>query len=171
MLDNLDAAGVERSPEIHVEGVGVGITADARDGDAHRVCGPGRVVGDDGAVCVTPDLPFGGDNCNAIKASGIFQPRENRLWLPVSTYLIEHPKGLFLVDTGWARAMSPEGVFDKHAQVKSLGSLVLYEVNQGQVPLGECVDEQLAVHGRQTDYFTVFATPFQTSLLQCSTVG
>ena len=39
--------------------------------------------------------------------------------------------------------MSPEGVFDKKAQVKSLGSLVLYEVNQGQVPLGECVDEQL----------------------------
>lgn len=96
-----------------------------------------------GAVCVSPDLPFGGDRCNAIKASGIFQPRENRLWLPVSVYLIEHPKGLFLVDTGWARAMSPEGEFDKKAQIKSLGSLVLYEVNQGQVPLGECVDEQL----------------------------
>ena len=43
-----------------------------------------------GAACVAPDLPFGGDHCNAIKASGIFQPRENRLWLPVSAYLIEH---------------------------------------------------------------------------------
>ncbi len=32
-----------------------------------------------GAVCVAPDLPFGGDHCNAIKASGIFQPREDRL--------------------------------------------------------------------------------------------
>ena len=103
-----------------------------------------------GAVCVAPDLPFGGDHCNAIKASGIFQPRENRLWLPVSAYLIEHPKGLFLVDTGWARAMSPEGIFDKHAQVKSLGSLVLYEVNQGQIPLGQCVDEQLATMGIKT---------------------
>ena len=68
-----------------------------------------------GAVCVAPDLPFGGDHCNAIKASGIFQPRENRLWLPVSAYLIEHPKGLFLVDTGWARVMSPNGEFDKIA--------------------------------------------------------
>lgn len=97
-----------------------------------------------GAVCVSPDLPFGGDHCNAIKASGIFQPRKNRLWLPVSAYLIEHPKGLFLVDTGWARAMSPKGEFDKKAQIKSLGSLVLYEVNQGQIPLGECIDEQLA---------------------------
>ena len=103
-----------------------------------------------GAVCVAPDLPFGGDHCSAIKASGIFQLRENRLWLPVSAYLIEHPKGLFLVDTGWARAMSPNGEFDKKAQVKSLGSRMLYEVNQGQVPLGECVDEQLAKMGIKT---------------------
>ena len=36
---------------------------------------------------------------------------------------------------------------DVKAQIKSLGSLVLYEVNQGQVPLGECVDEQLAAMG------------------------
>ena len=103
-----------------------------------------------GAVCVAPDLPFGGDHCNAIKASGIFQPRKNRLWLPVSAYLIEHPKGMFLVDTGWARAMSPNGEFDKKAQIKSLGSVVLYEVNQGQIPLGECVDEQLAAMGMRT---------------------
>lgn len=103
-----------------------------------------------GAVCVSPDLPFGGDHCNAIKASGIFQPRENRLWLPVSVYLIEHPKGLFLVDTGWARAMSPKGEFDKKAQVESLGSFVLYKVNQGLVPPGQCVDEQLASMGIRT---------------------
>lgn len=103
-----------------------------------------------GAVCVSPDLPFGGDHCSAIKASGIFQPRDKRLWLPVSTYLVEHPRGLFLVDTGWARAMSPSGEFDKKAQVKSLGSLILYEVNQGQIPLGECVDEQLAKMGIRT---------------------
>ncbi|MDO4537879.1 MAG: N-acyl homoserine lactonase family protein [Coriobacteriales bacterium] len=103
-----------------------------------------------GAVCVSPDLPFGGDHCNPVKASGIFQPRENRLWLPVSAYLIEHPKGRFLVDTGWARAMSPTGEFDRRAQIKSLGSVVLYEVNQGQVPAGACIDEQLAVLGVAT---------------------
>ena len=43
--------------------------------------------------------------------------------------------------------MSPNGEFDKKAQVKSLGSLVLDEVNQGQIPLGACVDEQLAQMG------------------------
>ena len=100
-----------------------------------------------GEVCVSPNLPFGGDHCNVLKASGIFEKKSNRVWLPVSAYLIEHPKGRFLVDTGWARDMSPEGVFDKRAQIKSLGSVILYEVNQGRVPMGECVDEQLAGMG------------------------
>lgn len=97
-----------------------------------------------GEVCVAPDLPFGGDHSNAIKASGIFGRKSDRIWLPVSAYLIEHPKGRFLVDTGWARDMSPNGEFDKKAQIQSLGGILLYEVNQGRVPLGECIDEQLA---------------------------
>lgn len=100
-----------------------------------------------GEVRVSPYLPFGGDNCNLLKASGLTTPKEEWIWLPVSVYLIEHPKGLILVDTGWHRDMSPEGVYDKKAQVKSLGSRVLYNVNQGQIPLGEAVDEQLATMG------------------------
>ena len=43
--------------------------------------------------------------------------------------------------------MSPKGVYDKAAQIKSLGSRVLYNVNQGQIPLGEAVDEQLETMG------------------------
>ena len=73
----------------------------------------------------------GGDD-----ASGVFERADTRLWLPVSAYLIEHPRGKFLVDTGWARDMSPAGEFDKKAQIKSLGSWVLYKVNQGRIPLG-----------------------------------
>lgn len=100
-----------------------------------------------GEVRVSPYLPFGGDNCNLLKASGMTTPKEDWIWLPVSVYLIEHPKGLILVDTGWHRDMSPEGVYDKSAQIKSLGSRVLYNVNQGQIPLGEAVDEQLDAMG------------------------
>ena len=100
-----------------------------------------------GEVRVSPYLPFGGDNCNLLKASGMTTPKEDWIWLPVSVYLIEHPKGLILVDTGWHRDMSPEGVYDKAAQIKSLGSRVLYNVNQGQIPLGEAVDGQLATMG------------------------
>lgn len=112
-----------------------------------------------GEVCVAPDLPFGGDKSNAIKASGIFGKKGDRLWLPVSAYLIEHPKGRFLVDTGWAREMSPDGEFDKRAQVKSLGSVILYEVNQGRIGLGECIDEQLLKLGiRDSDIDAVLLT-------------
>ena len=70
----------------------------------------------------------------------------SRRWASMAVQ-IEHPKGLILVDTGWHRDMSPEGVYDKAAQIKSLGSRVLYNVNQGQIPLGEAVDEQLATMG------------------------
>ena len=82
-----------------------------------------------------------------LRHQGYLEKKEDRLWLPVSAYLIVHPKGKFLIDTGWARDMSPDGEFDKKAQIKSLGSLVLYEVNQGRIGLGECIDEQLAEMG------------------------
>lgn len=44
-----------------------------------------------GEVCVAPELPFGGEHCSTIKASGIFARKFERLWLPVSAYLIECP--------------------------------------------------------------------------------
>jgi N-acyl homoserine lactone hydrolase len=112
-----------------------------------------------GKVCIAPDLAFGGDHCSTIKASGIFGKKEDRLWIPVSSYLIEHPKGRFLVDTGWSRDMSPTGEFDKKAQVKSLGSRLLYKINQGVVAKGECIDEQLAELGiEDTDLDAVLIT-------------
>lgn len=100
-----------------------------------------------GEVHVSPYLPFGGDHCGTIKASGITTPKSHWLWLPVSAYLIEHPKGRILVDTGWHREMSPNGVYDRHAQIKSLGSPLLYMVNQGRIAKGEAIDEQLATMG------------------------
>lgn len=75
-----------------------------------------------GEVRVSPYLPFGGDNCSLFKASGITTPKKDWIWLPVCFYLIEHPKGRILVDTGWHRDMSPRGEYDKKAQIKSLGS-------------------------------------------------
>lgn len=95
---------------------------------------------------MSPALPFGGD-CNIIKASGLTTPKSKWLWLPVSAYLIEHPKGLILVDCGWHRNMSPDGVYDKRAQIKSLGSRILYNINQGVLEKDAAIDEQLADMG------------------------
>lgn len=100
-----------------------------------------------GKVCVAPELPFGGDHCNAIKASGIFDKAGNRLWLPVSAYLIECSHGKVLFDCGWHRSMSPAGKYDKAAQIKSLGSWALYKTNQGVLDRGQAIDEQLQLLG------------------------
>lgn len=96
-----------------------------------------------GSVCVAPELPFGGEHCNPVKASGILGKKEDRLWLPVSCYLIECKHGKILFDCGWHRDMSPNGEFDKQAQMKSLGGFPLYKTNQGVLPLKEGIDEQL----------------------------
>lgn len=97
-----------------------------------------------GMVCVAPELPFGGEHCNLVKASGVFGKKSDRLWLPVSSYLIESEHEKILFDCGWSREMSPEGKFDKAAQIRSLGSFALYKTNQGVLPVGEAIDEQLA---------------------------
>lgn len=96
-----------------------------------------------GEVCVAPDLPFGGDHCNILKASGLFTKKEDRLWLPVSAYLIECKHGKILFDCGWHRNMSLKGVYDKKAQIQSLGSWFLYKINQGKIDQGNAIDEQL----------------------------
>lgn len=99
-----------------------------------------------GKVRVSPALPFGG-NCNIIKASGITTPQKDWLWLPVSAYLIEHPQGLILVDSGWHRKISPIGIYDKKAQIESLGSFLLYKINQGVLENGAAINEQLEKMG------------------------
>lgn len=96
-----------------------------------------------GEVRVSPYLPFGGDDCSIIKASGVTTPKSKWIWLPVFSSLIEHPKGKILFDTGWHREMSPEGVYDRRAQIKSLGSFLLYQINQGRIAPGEAVNEHL----------------------------
>lgn len=112
-----------------------------------------------GEVCVSPALPFGGAHCNIIKASGIFTKRKDRLWLPVTSYLIEYDSKKILVDCGWHREMSPEGKYDAKAQIKSLGTPMLYKVNQGKVAPGKAIDEQLLAMGiADTDLDAVLLT-------------
>lgn len=82
-----------------------------------------------GKVCVAPELPFGGEHYSALKASGVLDRKSKRLWLPVSAYLIECAHGNVLFDCGWHRDMSPHGVFERGAQIRSarLAAAVFYE--------------------------------------------
>lgn len=100
-----------------------------------------------GKVCVAPELPFGGEHYSALKASGVLDRKSKRLWLPVSAYLIECAHGNVLFNCGWHRDMSPHGVFERRAQIRSLGSLPLYFTNQVVVESSAAIDEQLAARG------------------------
>lgn len=97
-----------------------------------------------GKVCVAPELPFGGKHYSALKASGVLDRKSKRLWLPVSAYLIECAHGNVLFDCGWHRDMSPHGVFERRAQIRSLGSLPMYFTNQVVVESSAAIDEQFA---------------------------
>lgn len=102
-----------------------------------------------GMVHTTKYLPFGNGDAPLFKVAGFGVPQKDWCWMPVSSYYIEHPKGKILVDTGWHRRMSPDGVLDKRAQIKDLGYM-LYRLNQGYTPKWETVDEQLTALGIQT---------------------
>lgn len=94
-----------------------------------------------GKVYVSRIVPYGASNL-LDKAKSVLM-KKYWFWLPVVSYLIEHPKGLILVDTGWDRSISPDGTFDKSVQAKSLGSRLLPMINMGLLPKDEAIDEQL----------------------------
>lgn len=101
-----------------------------------------------GLVQVSPYLPYNGTNAGKLKVFGFTVPKKDWVWLPVMCYLIEVPKATILVDTGWNRRISPRGEYDKQAQDIALGSSLLAMVNQGWLPEGQAIDEQLAAVGK-----------------------
>lgn len=52
-----------------------------------------------GQVRVDRAIPL--HEANPLAVTGLFRSREKKLVLPVSAYLIVHPKGNILIDTGW----------------------------------------------------------------------
>lgn len=110
-----------------------------------------------GRVCVSPGLPFKDtkNNPNPLQLTLLSAyGRRQRIWLPVSAYLIQHPKGRILVDTGWHREISPKGEYSRMAQIRHLG-LGHFLLNQGVLPMGEALVEQLEkinIYPKDIDY-------------------
>lgn len=87
-----------------------------------------------GKVRVDKALPF---YESPLGFTGLFSKKENKITLPVSTYLIEHPKGLILFDTGWS----------KHIRRAKQKKVSFGEISSGVLPEGQAIDEQLAKLG------------------------
>lgn len=94
-----------------------------------------------GYVRVDEAVPFGGQikSINPIAYTGFFRSKKHQVWLPVSCYLIEHPKGKVLVDTGWHT--------DMRTKSRAHLGVLHYKINRGQLPEGKAIHEQLAFYG------------------------
>ena len=77
-------------------------------------------------------IPF--RHWNPFAKIGWFRSKKNRLHLPVSAYLIEHPKGLVLFDTGW----------NVDTREKVVNRKYFLPISYGMLPEGQAIHEQLA---------------------------
>lgn len=87
-----------------------------------------------GKVIVDEALPFSNVSRNPIAWTGMFRGKKHQVVLPVSVYLIEHPKGLILIDTGWHAD-------NRINQKKNLA--FQYPVNKADLSEGQAIHEQL----------------------------
>ena len=86
-----------------------------------------------------PAVPDRGVSANPIAYTGLFRSPKRRIWLPVKAFLIEHPKGSILVDTGWDSAVRTD-------PVRTL-TWPLWCTSKPRLPQGAAVDEQLQALG------------------------
>lgn len=96
-----------------------------------------------GYIQVSDAVPFGNDISLKNTARQLAAPEKERLTLPVCAYLIWHPRGPVLIDTGWCREISPNGVYDA-AAVKKLLPASLAALYHPYLPSGMAIHEQLA---------------------------
>ena len=113
-----------------------------------------------GYIRIHEDLLYGGGNVMTDFRKAVMASDSRRVTLPVFAYLIEHPSGLFLVDTGWSRGISPNGVYDPKAVRRELPAH-LASMYRPFVPEGKAIDEQLISMGiKQEDIEAVLITHF-----------
>ncbi|PTI79770.1 MBL fold metallo-hydrolase [Staphylococcus succinus] len=93
-----------------------------------------------GSVIVDEALPFNYKSNPPFAWTGLFRSKKKQMRLPVSIYLIEHPKGLVLIDTSW-HAMN---------RTKPFKNLALaYPIYKADLPEGQAVHEHIEQLGYQ----------------------
>lgn len=92
-----------------------------------------------GTVGTDETIPDRSKSKNPYAYTGVLRGERHRVWLPVYAYLIEHPKGRILVDTGWHT--------DVRTDQKKHLSWKLNIASKAILPAGEAVNEQLTARG------------------------
>lgn len=73
--------------------------------------------------------------------SEILRSKKHQIIVPISAYLIEHPKGLILIDTGWHT--------DVRTNPKKYLGWIHHKASTPYLPQGQAINEQLAQLGYQ----------------------
>src|SRR5690554_3435536 len=92
-----------------------------------------------GKVYIDKALAYKEKSLHPMPYTGWLRGEEKKMWVPVSSYLIEHPKGLILVDTGWHEEMRTN-------QKKHLGRLA-YSMYRGELREGDSIIDKLNTLG------------------------
>ena len=90
---------------------------------------------DCGSTRVDEALPLAYKAKNPLAFTGIFRGKKHQIEVPVRAYLIEHPKGLILVDTGWDTLIRTEPL--------KYEGFANYFASPGKLPQGQAVTEHL----------------------------
>lgn len=99
-----------------------------------------------GNIELSREAVFGGRRSFSSVLRQAAAPSSERLLLPCFCYLIEHPRGLILVDTGVGRVFSPNGAYDASA-ARSLLGVPFSSYLRPSVREGQSVGERLAALG------------------------
>lgn len=88
-----------------------------------------------GEVYIDQALAYKEKSFHPAPFTGWGRPKSKKIWVPVSAYLIEHPKGNILIDAGWSEEI-------REKPKEHLGFLA-HSMFQGRLPKGESIAEQL----------------------------
>lgn len=92
-----------------------------------------------GKAYIDQALAYKEKGLHPIPYTGWLRGKSKKMWVPVSSYLIEHPKGLILVDTGWHEEIRTN-------QKKHLGRLA-HSMFKGELPEGDSIAEKIKALG------------------------
>ncbi len=99
-----------------------------------------------GTMRVAEAVPYGGGGDLSTLRRELFTPDRQRVELPVCCYLLEHPRGPVLIDTGWCRELSPAGIYDPKAAERVLSRQLARFYRPALAP-DEAIHERLAALG------------------------
>lgn len=121
-----------------------------------------------GTISVDKQVVYGSKSQNRLKFKAQVTPDRFRITLPNCAYLVESKDGLVLIDTGWTRRISPNGVADADAASEATTGFI-WNIYHGQVGPGQAAIEKLEAMGiRPEDLTCVLFTNLEAE--RCSAI-